>query len=65
MDEERHVKPVEWRPRDFAVALPAKVLKRGPDFPLVVQLSVARLQYAYSSGRSARWAPTARSAANR
>jgi malonyl-CoA O-methyltransferase len=31
----------EWRPRDFA-APPAKALKRGPDFPLVVEFSAVR-----------------------
>jgi len=32
----------EWRPRDFD-APPEKALKRGPDFPLVVEFSAVRL----------------------
>jgi malonyl-CoA O-methyltransferase len=32
----------EWRPRDFAPPVPAKVLKRGPDRPLVVEFSLRR-----------------------
>ena len=31
----------EWRPRDFAVSAPPKVLKRGPDLPLIVQFSAS------------------------
>ncbi|MBY6242891.1 class I SAM-dependent methyltransferase [Methylosinus sp. Sm6] len=30
----------EWRPRDFRGPLPAKVLKRGSDFPLLVEFSL-------------------------
>ncbi|HZH27625.1 MAG TPA: methyltransferase domain-containing protein [Azospirillaceae bacterium] len=29
----------EWRPRDLGPSVPAKVLKRGPDVPLVVEFS--------------------------
>lgn len=32
----------EWRPRDLAGPLPAKVLKRGPDQPMVVSFSLSR-----------------------
>jgi hypothetical protein len=32
--------PAEWRPRDFCGPLPAKVLKRGSDFPLLVEFSL-------------------------
>ncbi|CCG41396.1 class I SAM-dependent methyltransferase [Magnetospirillum molischianum] len=32
----------EWRPRDFQGPIPNKVLKRGPDFPLLVEFSLRR-----------------------
>jgi ubiquinone/menaquinone biosynthesis C-methylase UbiE len=32
----------EWRPRDFHGHIPNKVLKRGPDFPLLVEFSLRR-----------------------
>ncbi len=32
----------EWRPRDFQGPLPEKVLKRGPDAPLLVEFSLRR-----------------------
>jgi malonyl-CoA O-methyltransferase len=32
----------EWRPRDFGSPAPLKALKRGPDFPLVVEFSAVR-----------------------
>jgi malonyl-CoA O-methyltransferase len=32
----------EWRPRDFQGPIPNKVLKRGPDFPLLVEFSLHR-----------------------
>lgn len=32
----------EWRPRDFPAPVPPKVLKRGPDTPLVVELTLGR-----------------------
>lgn len=32
----------EWRPRDFHGPIPNKVLKRGPDFPLLVEFSLRR-----------------------
>jgi malonyl-CoA O-methyltransferase len=30
----------EWRPRDLGEAMPAKALKRGPDFPLLVEFAL-------------------------
>ncbi|MXP64209.1 class I SAM-dependent methyltransferase [Roseomonas sp. M0104] len=32
----------EWRPRDLGDGLPPKVLKRGPDFPLLVEFALTR-----------------------
>ncbi|ATR20172.1 SAM-dependent methyltransferase [Roseomonas mucosa] len=32
----------EWRPRDFGGALPDRVLKRGPDHPLLVEFRLGR-----------------------
>jgi malonyl-CoA O-methyltransferase len=32
----------EWRPWDFGGQIPDKVLKRGPDFPLLVEFSLHR-----------------------
>ena len=32
----------EWRPRDFGAAAPVKALKRGPDFPMVVEIVLDR-----------------------
>lgn len=34
----------EWRPRDFQGPVPNKVLKRGPDFPLLVEFSLCQRQ---------------------
>jgi len=34
----------EWRPRDLAGPLPSKVLKRGPDGPLLLELELRRDQ---------------------
>ena len=33
----------EWRPRDIETPAPPKALKRGPDFPLLVEFSLAPL----------------------
>ena len=30
----------EWRPRDWGKGVPAKALKRGPDFPLIVEFAL-------------------------